>query len=266
MKKLLLIAIVVISVNIQNIFAGTSDTIWNQTDKNGLKQGYWKVNYDNGKIKYQSFFQGNKPMGELKRYYEDGTIKAIMEFYNKGERSRSKIFYENGEIAAEGNFIGTEKDSIWKYYSYFDKTLRMEENYKNGVKDGVSKKYFPNGNIAEELNWTNNKKNGDWIQRYENGNIKLKSFYQNDNRNGDFQVFYEDNKPEIKGQFSDNLMQGNWVYYDENGNEKTKIIYINNVPQNASQLEQEQQEYFKMIEENKGKIPEPDENSLIPTR
>ena len=61
-------------------------------------------------------------------------------------------------------------------------------------------------------------------------------------------------------------MQGKWLYYDDKGNEKANIIYINNVPQNASQLEKEEEEYFKMIEQNKGKIPEPDENSLMPPK
>ena len=56
------------------------------------------------------------------------------------------------------------KDSTWRYYSYYDKTLRLKENYTNGLKEGVSKKYFSNGNIAEELNWSNNQKNGDWVQ------------------------------------------------------------------------------------------------------
>ncbi|GAH37310.1 unnamed protein product, partial [marine sediment metagenome] len=42
------------------------DTLLNQVDKNGLKQGYWKKYYDNGNIKYEGYFKNDKPTGELK--------------------------------------------------------------------------------------------------------------------------------------------------------------------------------------------------------
>ena len=45
------------------VSASGSDTIWNQTDKNGLKQGFWKVTYENGFVKYQGFFKNNLPFG-----------------------------------------------------------------------------------------------------------------------------------------------------------------------------------------------------------
>ncbi len=264
-KYFIVIISILFSICIHS-FSAVSDTIWNQTDKQGQKQGYWRVNYENGALKYVAFFKDNKPVGEMKRYYDNGAVKAIMLFYNNGTHSRSKIFYDNNNLAGEGNFIETRKDSTWKYYSFYDKSLRLEENYNNGVKTGVSKKYFPNGTVAEELNWTNDLKNGIWVQYFENGSVKLKSNYQYDKRSGEFLVYYDDGKIEMKGQFVNNLMQGEWIYYDAKGNEKTHISYINNVPQNASQLEKEQQEYFKMIEQNKGKIPEPDENSLMPPK
>ena len=55
-----------------------SDTVFNQTDKQGHKQGYWKVKYDNGPLKYSAFFKDDKPLGLMKRYFEDGTLKAVM--------------------------------------------------------------------------------------------------------------------------------------------------------------------------------------------
>ena len=41
------------------------------------------------------------------------------------------------------------------------------------------------------------------------------------------------------------------LYYDEKGNVKMEIMYINGVPQNASQLEENQRKIFEMIEKNK---------------
>jgi antitoxin component YwqK of YwqJK toxin-antitoxin module len=246
--------------------ASGSDTIWNQTDKNGYKQGFWKVNYESGIIKYQGYFKNNIPVGEMKRYYDDGKIKAVMYFYESGKKSKAQIYYQNGVLWAEGNFIESMKDSIWKYYSFYDKTLKLAENYTNGVKEGLSVKYHENGKIAEEIEWKNNQKNGKWKQYYKNETVKLSASYINDKRTGEFSEFYPSAKIEMQGKFVDNMMQGDWLYFDEEGKVKMRIIYKYGVPQNASQLEEKEREYFKLIDQNKGKIPEPDENSLVPTK
>jgi len=244
------------------IFASKSDTIWNQTDKQGRKQGYWRVSYESGKTKYIGFFKDNKPLGEMKRFYDNGVIKAI-QFFSDGKKSRAKLFYQNGELAAEGNFIESLKDSVWKYYSYYDKTLKLEENYIKGSKEGYSKKYYAQNQIAEEIEWHNNLKHGPWKQYYNDGKIKLNANYFNDSRNGSFLTYYPTGKPEMKGTFQNNLMQGEWIYYDETGNVKSKITYINGVAQNAGELQKKEDAYFKLIDENKGKFPEPDENNIL---
>jgi len=169
-------------------------------------------------------------------------------------------------LAGEGNFIETSKDSVWRYYSYYDKTLKMEETYRSGSKEGITRKYYSNGKPAEELYWQNNQKNGLWIQYFENGIVKLKANYAKDIRSGEFSTFYPNSKPETSGRFENNLMEGEWIYFDENGTEKTRIKYNKGVAQNADQLEKEQKQYFQFIEDNKGKIPEPDENSFAPVK
>jgi antitoxin component YwqK of YwqJK toxin-antitoxin module len=243
-------------------FGSSKDTIWNQSDNQGRKQGYWRVTYENGKIKYQGFFKDNKPLGEMKKYYESGALKAIQEFTND-KKSKVKLYYQNGVLAGEGNFIESEKDSIWKYYSYYDKTLILDEKYIKGVKEGYSRKYYVNGNIAEEILWHNNLKQGPWNQYYNDGTRKLSANYINDIRNGSFQTFYPGGKIETKGNFENNVMQGEWSYYDENGKVKTKIIYMNGVAKNADEIQKQDNEYFKLIDNNKGKFPEPDENNIL---
>jgi len=247
-------------------FSISKDTTWNQTDDKGLKQGFWKVTYENGKTKYQACFKDNKPKGEMRRYYDDGTLKAIMIFDKTGNNSHTKMYYQNGVLAAEGNFVGSMKDSVWLYYSFYDKMLKLSEGYKNGNKDGISIKYYEGGQKAEEIEWKNNQKNGIWTQFYKNGKLKIKAMYANDKRIGEFVVFYENSQTEIYGNFENNQMQGEWTYFDNTGNEKAKVFYMNGKPQNTSQLDKDQQEYIDLIDQSKGKIPEPDENSFVPMK
>ena len=267
MKLLKVLFLQILLINISFVcFALRSDTVWNQTDKNDLKQGFWRVNYENGKIKYQGCFKDGKPVGQMKRYYDDGVVKAIQLFVENNNKSKVKIYYQNGELAGEGNLIGTIKDSIWRYYSYYDKTLKMEESYGSGYKEGLTRKYYSNGKPAEELNWQKNQKNGLWVQYFDNGILKLKSNYLKDIRTGEFSTFYPNSKIETSGHFENNLMEGEWIYFDENGAEKTRVKYIKGIAQNAQQIEEEQKQFFKLIEDMKGKIPEPDENSLTPVK
>jgi antitoxin component YwqK of YwqJK toxin-antitoxin module len=260
MSKLIFIPVILFAIA-QNI-ASKSDTIWNQTDKQGQKQGFWRVSYESGKTRYIGFFKDNRPLGEMKRFYEDGVIMAIQYFLDN-KKSRAKLFYKNGELAGEGNFIESMKDSVWKYYSYYDKSLKMEENYIKGLKEGYSKKYYTTNKVAEEIEWHNNQKHGPWKQYYDDGSPKLNANYSKDKRYGSFITYYPTGKTEIKGNFENNLMQGEWIYYDENGNIKSKVVYVNGIAQNATELQKKDDEYFKLIDNNKGKFPEPDENNIM---
>ena len=240
------------------------DTLWNQTDDKGQKQGFWKVTYENGIVKYQGFFKNSKPFGEFKRYHEDGTIKALQQFMPDGITTYVKMFYNNGILAADGKFVNSQKDSVWNYYSFYDKGLKLKETYSLGKKNGISKKYHSSGKLAEELNWKNNQKDGSWIQYFEDGSLLLKTNYISDKRQGNYETYYRGNKLETKGVFVNNLMEGEWIYFDDSGKEKMRIIYNKGIPQNAGLLEKEQEDFFHKLENNKGKIPEPDENNFMP--
>ena len=78
MRRLIIFCISLFIFNF--LQAQTKDTIFNQTDAKGLKQGFWKVKYDNGSINYTAFFKNGKPVGLMKRYFEDQSLKAEMNF------------------------------------------------------------------------------------------------------------------------------------------------------------------------------------------
>lgn len=240
------------------------DTIFNQTDANNQKQGWWKANYENGKLKYYGCFKNGKPIGTMKRFYDDGTLKAIIYFYENSNVSFTKMYFQNGVLAGEGKFVGSVKDSVWRYYSYYDKVISLEENYVLGKKHGLARKYYTNGKIAEDLFWKNNIKQGIWKQYYPDGTIKLEANYINDFRSGLFKEYYPGGKIENEGTFVNNIMEGEWKYFDLEGKLKMTVVYKKGVAQNTDMFEKQEAEYFKNVEKVKGTIPEPDENSLMP--
>jgi antitoxin component YwqK of YwqJK toxin-antitoxin module len=240
-----------------------SDTVFNQTDKSGLKQGYWKVKYDNGALKYTAHFKDNKPVGEMRRYFDDNSLKAIIRFDANGKKSYAKLYYQSGPLAAEGIYVNSLKDSIWKYYSYYTKALARVESYSLGKRNGKSISYYTNGKISEELNWKNDIKDGFWKQYYETGTLKMYSAFASGKRTGVFIFNYPNEIPEWNGKYENDKMEGKWIHYDEKGNITTTIEYKNGVAANEKELREKESELLKQLERKKGVIPEPDETNIM---
>lgn len=248
-------------------FAATfaqTDTVYNQTDKNGLKQGFWKKEFPNGKLMYKGCFKNGKPIGEMRRYYETGELKAIMSYKDGSDRVYTKIFYDTGELASEGYYVNEKKDSTWSYYSYYTNTLTASENYTRGIKNGIEKHYYENLQVSEEILWKNDMKDGSWNQFFEDGKPKLKTTYTQNKLQGVYIVYYPDGSLYIVGGYLDNKRQGKWTFYDENKQIKSEIVYNLGKADNEEEIMKRDSAYFKMIEKNVGKIPEPTPDDLVP--
>ena len=68
-----------------------------------------------------------------------------------------QLYYESGKAAAEGIYVNQVKDSVWTYYSEFDGSVRIRETYREGKLEGMSKHYYPGGEISEEVHWKQDK-------------------------------------------------------------------------------------------------------------
>lgn len=240
------------------------DTIFNQTDENGMKFGYWKKYYPDSSLLYEGFFVNNKPRGTFKRYYDNRSVKAIMHFADDGVYSKAKLFYNNSKPAAEGWYYGNQKDSTWKYYSYYDGSLMLKEHFDEGIRNGISEKYYPNGQILEEIEWEKDIKNGTWKQYFKNGRIKLKGTYKNNKRNGDFHLYFNNGQIEMQGRYVDDYKHDTWKYFDKEGTKILEVEYKYGIPQNEEVLSEKEQEFFKQMEENLGKVKEPDVEDFVP--
>ena len=86
----------------------------------------------------------------------------------------------------------------------------------------------------------------------------------NGKRTGEFLLNYSDNRPEWKGLYANDKREGRWSHFDAKGKIDTNIEYKDGIATNAAELEAKEQELLKMIDKQKGKIPEPDETNFAP--
>ncbi len=198
----------------------------NKIDNQGRKQGLWKK-YEDTTLKYVGYFKDDKPIGTFNYYYPDKKIKSISVYSNNGSVARVTMFHLNGKKSAEGVYRDEKKDSIWNYYNENEELISVE-SYANGLKNGISKIYYPGSNVlAEEINWKYGNKDGKWTQYFTTGNVKLIANYKNGKLNGKVTLYYLSGKVKYYGEYIDSKKQGTWVYMKENGSIIKKEIYNN---------------------------------------
>lgn len=253
----------VIFISLSALLTAQTDTVFNQTDSRNLKQGFWKKHYSNGNLMYKGFFRDDKPVGEMRRYFESGALRAIFQYDREGNRSKAVLYYENGEIAAEGNYIGSLKDSTWTYYSYYNKNVTGRENYNNGKRHGLTINYYSNGDVSEKTEWNHDKKSGIWEQYFRDNIPRLKAAFKDNKLNGEFIVYYDNGKPYISGMYVNDLREGKWTLFKEDGSPATTLNYKAGKAAEGEKLNEEQQKFFQLVDEAQGKFDEPDETDFL---
>lgn len=134
----------------------------------------------------------------------------------------AKEFYPNGSLKREAFFKnGMPEDSV-KIYD-IDGRLSATEIYKNGVKEGVTKRFnFIRGILTEEiLPYHNGKLNGKRQVLGVNGKVVLTEEYKEDIRNGIKETFYMNGNTESKAVYENNILNGPRIFFYENG----KVLY-----------------------------------------
>lgn len=231
----------------------------NFTDANGQKQGLWRKLHPNGKPAYEITFRNNIPVGDFKRFHKNGQTKAHLTYDQQGQHATATLYNEHGQKVAEGFYLGKQRDSVWNFYGQ-NQIKMATEHYKNGKRHGKSVKYFTNGSPAEEREFKDGVEHGVWRKYYENGQIDLESRIEKNERNGPFYKYYPNGSFRVKGYYKDNLMHGDWVYYNTKAEPSKTIQYKNGQPvTNLDLLEKEEKQYFEELQNNKGRIIDPED-------
>lgn len=147
---------------------GTLDSVWIfYNEKGKIKE---KINYLNGKKNgYYYTFGYFKNTDSV----EVGYLKSQELYLNNLKNGLSDYFYRNGNVRLSVNYVQGEKHGIAREYneqgrliSIIDyrhgKAIDVESinRYKDSVKVGVWKEFYPNGKIKREMNYTNGELNG----------------------------------------------------------------------------------------------------------
>ncbi len=118
-----------------------ADTLINQTDSQGRKQGPWE---EHGK----SFIE--------KGHYVDGLRQGLWKSYYKDGWGRIKLH-------SEGDYADGLREGLWKWYDKDGDGLVWisgEGTYHNNLRQGVWKSYYWQGTIESEFHYKDDKMHG----------------------------------------------------------------------------------------------------------
>jgi len=228
----------------------TAQTVPNQTDANGKKQGLWEEKSPAGSSK--GAFINDQKDGCWTSYSSDGKLTRI-ENFNKGIRDGITVdidprgylvgetYYVNNLIegTAKKFFYGSNPASLIDYVHgkingkkkiYYENSagkLLEESEYKDDIKNGPSNFYTMNGDPIAEYTYVNNMLQGVQKSYYPGKKIMSEQEFKDNVENGFYKEYYENGKPKSEGIYVKGVLNGLWKDYNDDGTLNTQGNYVN---------------------------------------
>ncbi|RLC06999.1 MAG: hypothetical protein DRH90_01725 [Deltaproteobacteria bacterium] len=95
------------------------------------------------------------------------------------------------------------------------------------VQDGLYRRWYANGILAQETIFSHGKKNGRHRLWYENGNRKLTAGFTDDRLDGTCRAWYENGKPRLDIRFDNGKRTGEWIRTGEKVGVVARVSFRN---------------------------------------
>ena len=204
----------------------------NRIDKFGLKQGVWKVFFDNDKLKEETEYLDDKRNGFYRVYNSDGTL-ALSEKYKNGElvidkKSTTKFevkrnFYTGGKVKSIVNVINDKRQGVEKIYDEKgnvisgklfedDKPVAEGITDENGNRQGEWKFFYEDGTVYSIGKYKNGLPEGEWKWYFRNGEIRRDESFINGKEEGISKEYNDSLQLIATGKYVDGKKEGLWKY------------------------------------------------------
>lgn len=192
----------------------------NFTSCTKTKKSFW----ENGKMKSELSYKGDKLHGTSKWYYENGSLQMESNYENNKLEGKSQRWYFNGQLESEHYYSKNLLNGTSTHWNEKGFKLRVE-NYLNDTLSGDYIEYHPNGQEKVigfynkglyDKTWTYWNEIGLKIGEgvFENGSGKLTSWYPN-------------GKIMRETLFINNEKNGESLWYNKQGVLEKKYLFSN---------------------------------------
>lgn len=248
MQKLLLVLILFIPVTLFSQI--------NQTDANGLRQGQWQRTYPNGRLMYEGMFKDGKPVGGWTRFHEGGQVKARINYAENSDSAFAQLFDVWGKKIAEGVYMNEKREGKWVFLS--ENVKISEEEFSGGLKHGISRTFYPTGEVLEETEWQNGIQEGSYRVFFKSGKPYMQCRFGSGKRNGLCLSYFQNGRVEMEAYYKNNLRHGEWKFNNDQGEYLYTLIYDEGHLLNPEVRDSIDDGQLRSLENNRHSIPDPE--------
>lgn len=188
----------------------------NKLDANGKRDGVWKKQYSNNRIRYVGTFENGKEVGVFKYYSASNSDYpvSIKKFSNNNDTADVQYFTIGGVLESEGVMKGKDRVGKWLFYHSNGKSIMSEENYEKGKLNGIYKTFYPNGEPTEITSYKNGLLDGNY-KKYSIKGLLYNDFNYSRGKLNGMAIYYKRSTGDLikKGPFKDDLRVGTWENY-----------------------------------------------------
>ncbi len=142
------------------------------------------------------------------------------------------VDYPADAIAKEGNIFYVKETrqplTGTLIRNYANGSKLAESVFENGILNGESRGFDPDGKLAHTVEFKNNLKDGVLKQYDENGVVRLEARYKADKLDGETKTYFSTKKIQLIETFQNGVLNGNRTEYYDNGQIKSEMTFVNN--------------------------------------
>jgi len=227
MQKIILLIAVFFMANVfgQNI---------NTFDENGERHGKWKKYYKGTKnLRYQGQFNHGKEVGVFEFYHKEPKGKhpsCVKEYTLDSDIVLVKYYTSRGVFLSEGKMRGKQRIGKWSSYERNTGVLIENEQYENGMLNGVKTSYYEDGKVLQTQEFKNDVLHGKKLLYAPNGKLTSEYIFVKGKTDGPFVEYDKSGKKSLTGKYKMNKPQGVWKYYENGKLVKKKDYTLSNNP------------------------------------
>ncbi len=206
----------------------------NLLDENGNRHGKWMKYYDDtNTIRYKGQFDHGKEIGVFEFFHKDAKgnhPSCTKEFTAESDIVLVKYFTSTGVLLSQGKMIGKKREGVWLSFKRESGVIIDEEDYKNGMLNGVKTSYYADGKILQKQWFKNNLADGKKIMYTPNGNVISEYNFKDGKSDGTFVEYDKKGHVSFSGRYKMNKPQGVWRYYEDGQLVRTKDYTLSKNP------------------------------------
>ena len=183
-------------------YSNTTNVRARYDTKEGVKNGLFESYYPSGRVKSEAHYQEGFRVGKVIQYHEDGRVQAV-DYYEKleGDRSVRTTYYDSTQV------------------------VKIRVQLKDGVAEGLTQLYYPNGKLKSETVYHHGYRQGPSTQYYEDGKVRARLFYKGDRQDSISRTYFPNGQLNIESTYYAGKLHGPYKLYSPDGKLQKQLNY-----------------------------------------